>query len=115
MKSIKNLSRFILGSFSSLLFTAPVLAQGIFPNPPEGVPTSPLRDMITKISSIALTLIGVIAVLVLIIGGFQYITAAGNPEAVGKAKGTIMYAIIGIIVALLSYTIIYFILKQISG
>ncbi len=54
------------------------------------------------------------AVLFIIIGGFQYITSAGNPENVSKAKNTILYAIIGIIVTLLSYAIVKFIIDALT-
>jgi len=47
-----------------------------------------------------------VAVLFLIIGGFFYITAAGNEEQVEKGKGTVLNAIIGIVIIILSYVII---------
>ena len=47
-----------------------------------------------------------IAVLFLIIGGFWYITSAGNEETAEKGKGTVINAIIGIVVIILSYVII---------
>lgn len=47
-----------------------------------------------------------IAVLFLIIGGFWYITSAGNEETAEKGKGTAINAIIGIVIIILSYVII---------
>ena len=47
-----------------------------------------------------------IAVLFLIIGGFWYITSAGNEETAEKGKGTVINAIIGIVIIILSYVII---------
>ena len=47
-----------------------------------------------------------LAVLFLIIGGFWYITSAGNEETAEKGKGTAINAIIGIVIILLSYVII---------
>ena len=44
--------------------------------------------------------------LFLIIGGFWYITAAGNEETAEKGKGTVINAIIGIVIIILSYVII---------
>jgi hypothetical protein len=49
---------------------------------------------------------GVAAVLFIIIGGIQILTAYGNDEAIGKAKKTIEYAIIGLLIAILSYAIV---------
>ena len=47
-----------------------------------------------------------IAVLFLILGGFQYITSAGNEEAAEKGKGTAVNALIGIVIIVLSYVIV---------
>jgi len=71
-----------------------------------------LIDLITTISNVILLLVGVVAVLFLIIGGFQYISSAGNPESIGKAKSTILYAIIGILVTLLAWAAVTFIIGQ---
>lgn len=91
----------------------PALALGP-PPAPNGVPTVPLPQLINQISSIILLLVGVVAVLFLIIGGFRYITAAGVPEQVQAAKGTIMYAIIGIVITLLAYAVVQFVINALS-
>lgn len=92
------------------------MSLGSEDNPGSKLPTDMLgKDgIITKISNTLLLLVGVVAVLFLIIGGFQYITSAGNPESVGKAKNTILYAIIGIGAVLLSYAAVQFILTNIG-
>ncbi len=90
--------------------TTPALAiQG--PENPGGVPGT-LLSAINTISKAILYIVGTVAVLFLIIGGFQYITSAGNPDGIEKAKATILYAIIGIIVALLAYSIIRYIITS---
>jgi hypothetical protein len=63
------------------------------------------------ITNTALYLIGAISVLMLIYGGIRYTLSAGDSKAVTDAKNTIMYAIIGIIVALLAFAIVNFVLK----
>jgi len=70
-----------------------------------------LISVINNISNTLLLLVGVVAMLFLIIGGFQYIVSAGNAETIQKAKTTIMYAVIGIIVTLLSWAVVNFIIK----
>ncbi len=47
-----------------------------------------------------------IAVIFLIIGGFMYITSAGNEESAEKGKGTVVNALIGIVIIILSYVIV---------
>ena len=114
-QSIRRISGIVFGSFIVTLSSSMVFAQSIFPTAPQGVPQTPLRQMITQISSVILLLVGGVAVLFLIVGGFQYITASGNPDQVQRAKLTIMYSIIGIVICLLSYTIIYFVLQQLGA
>lgn len=96
-----------------LLLPKPALA-GIMPPCPENNPAcnKSLIDLITTVSNTLLLLVGVIAVLFLIIGGFQYITSSGNPEQVGKAKNTILYAIIGIVVTLIAWAVVSFIISN---
>jgi len=65
-----------------------------------------LSGFIMKIINIALTIAGLIAVLFLIIGGFRYITSAGNEETAEQAKKIITNAIIGVIVIILSFVIV---------
>lgn len=78
---------------------------------PSYAPAANLMGVITIISNSLLLMVGVVAVLFLILGGFQYITSAGNPESIGKAKNTILYAVIGIIVTLLAWAGVVFILN----
>ena len=58
-------------------------------------------------------LIGFVAVIVIILGGVQYTTSAGDSSKVKKAKDTIMYGIIGLVIALMAYSIVNFILSNV--
>ena len=62
-----------------------------------------------------LTLVGVVSVVMLIIGGIRYIISSGDQNAVTTAKNTILYAIIGLIIALLSYAAIGFITRNLAS
>ncbi|HMR73429.1 MAG TPA: pilin [Candidatus Saccharibacteria bacterium] len=64
-----------------------------------------------RITDILLFLVGAIAVIMLIIGGIRYVVSGGDQTQVTAAKNTILYAIIGIVVALLAYAAIDFVLK----
>jgi hypothetical protein len=46
----------------------------------------------------------------LIVGGIRYTMSAGNEKSVGAAKNTILYAIIGVVVAVLAYAIVNFVI-----
>jgi hypothetical protein len=104
-------SRAFAWAISGALMLLPtvVLAQaGITPTTrPTNLPTDvQFGSLLTKIINWFLGIVGLIAVLMLVIGGFRYLTSAGNDEAVGKAKTTILYAIIGIVIVILSYAIV---------
>ena len=64
------------------------------------------------ITNTALFLIGAISVLMLIYGGISYTISMGDAKKVETAKNTIMYAVIGIVVALLAYAIVNFVLTS---
>ncbi|HSX45281.1 MAG TPA: hypothetical protein VLF39_04240 [Candidatus Saccharimonadales bacterium] len=57
--------------------------------------------------------IGFVAVVMVIISGFKYITSNGDPNAVASAKNTLIYAIVGIIVAALAQGIVKYVLNKI--
>lgn len=62
------------------------------------------------VTNVLLFLVGAISVIMLIVGGIRYILSSGDQQRVTDAKNTIMYAIIGIIVAVLAWAIVNFIL-----
>jgi len=65
-----------------------------------------IRALILRIVDFFLLFLGLIAVIMIIYGGVTYVTAAGNEEKVGKAKKIIMYAIIGIVIVLISFALV---------
>jgi hypothetical protein len=71
---------------------------------PEGI--------ITKATQIFVFLTGAISVIVIIIGGLKYTLANGDSNAVQSAKNTILYAVIGLFVAIFAQTITVFVLER---
>ena len=57
---------------------------------------------------------GVVFIILLIVGGFQYLTGAGNEEATGKAKKLMIDAVIGLIITLIAYAAGYWILGKLG-
>lgn len=53
--------------------------------------------------------VGIAAVIVIIIGGIFYVTSAGDPGKTKRGKDAIMYGVIGLVIALLAYTIVLFV------
>lgn len=64
----------------------------------------------STITNIMLFVIGAVSVIMIIIGGLRYVVSGGDSANVTAAKNTILYAIVGIIVALLSYAIVQFVI-----
>jgi hypothetical protein len=74
-----------------------------------------LSTIINNTINILLFIVGAAAVIMLIIGGIRYILSSGDQTAVAAAKNTILYAIIGVIVAMLAYAIVNFVFTTVSG
>lgn len=98
------------------LYTGKALAQqpAFFDNPtgvvaPNAAAQGTLGANITTIINYFLGFLGLIAVAFLIYAGVLMVTAGGNDDQVGKAKTIITYAVIGIVIILLSWTIVTFV------
>ena len=73
------------------------------------------EDVVKNIISILFWIIGILAVIVIIYAGITFITTAGNPSKVAQAKTMIIYAVIGLAVAILAYAIVNFVVGASSG
>ncbi len=58
--------------------------------------------------------IGAIALLTIVISGFRYIAAAGDPQKISTAKKGILYALVGLVVALSGYSIVIFVIQGVG-
>ncbi len=120
------LALFIAVSVNSALLALPVLAQsyqgasgGIEAARGAGVPTN-LSDGDGSIVQLAINFmlygVGILSVIMLIVGGFRYVISGGQKDSVAAAKNTILYAIIGLLVAVFAYAIVKFVINVvISG
>lgn len=73
------------------------------------------EEVVKDVLNVVFTWVGIIAVIVIIIGGVLYMTAQGDPGKLAHAKNAIMFAVIGLIVALLSFAIVNFVLDRMKG
>jgi len=74
-----------------------------------GLGTSDVRTTISKIINAFMGLLGIVAVVIILLGGFKWMTAAGNEEKVSEAKKLIMSGIIGLIIIMSAYAIAQFV------
>lgn len=72
-----------------------------------------LMKTINTIISVVLGVLGILAVAYIIYGGFMFTTAAGDAAKTKKARETIMYGVIGLVVALLAFAIVNFVLTSV--
>ncbi len=73
-----------------------------------------LTTVFRTVVNIMLFIVGAVAVIMLVIGGLRYVTSNGDQNAVSGAKNTILYAIIGIVVAFLAFAAVSFVTGQLE-
>ncbi len=80
-----------------------------------GLSAKTVPEVVTNVMSWLLGILGTIAMLMFVIAGLQYLLAGGDEKNTESAKGNIKYAIIGVAVALLGYTILFTIDMLVTG
>jgi cytochrome bd-type quinol oxidase subunit 2 len=73
-----------------------------------------VNSLITDVINIFSVIVGVIAVIMIIIGGFRYIVSGGDSGNVTNAKNTILYALIGLVIVAFAQFVVKFILGRIT-
>ena len=120
---MKNLILFAT-SFN-LVISSPLLAQGDPADTAcEGLEAvgagcsdgeAGVSNIIQNVIRILLFVVGVAAVIMLVIGGIRYVLSGGDQQAISTAKNTVLYAIIGLIVAVLAWALVDFVFGTIGG
>ena len=78
-----------------------------------GFSKSDPRDVIARVIKIALGFLGTIAVVLIIVAGFQWMTAAGNEDKIKKAQKIMTAAVIGLVIVLMAYALSTFIINAV--
>ena len=68
--------------------------------------------VIKNVTNIMFFIIGAVSVIMLIYGGIRYTTSGGNANSVTAAKNTIMYSIVGLVIAILAFAVVQFVVNQ---
>ena len=74
--------------------------------------TSTIENLIRDIVNILSIIVGIVAVIMIIYGGFRYVTSSGDSGNITTAKNIIVYSIIGLIIAALAQVIVKFVLSK---
>ncbi len=128
---MKRLQQLILGGFTAMLavmfMAAPALGapdelvNGINGSSPTNASSclfagqtgcTAANSIFSQVANVLIFIIGAVAVIMLIIGGLRYVLSSGNSSAVEGAKNTILYAIIGIVVASLAFAAVNFVVGK---
>ncbi len=80
----------------------------------KNAPANDLSGFIKNIINTILYVLGAIAVIMIIIGGIRYVTSGGDAAGVKGAKDTILYAIVGLVVAIMAYAIVNFVVMNVK-
>ena len=96
----------------SLPTSAYTIFEGVNAAHGTGQPTELFgaSGVVSTITNLLLFIVGALSVVMLIIGGLRYVISGGNASAVSAAKNTILYAIVGLVIAFLAYAAINFVL-----
>lgn len=73
------------------------------------IPTATSSDIVANILTVFYMVSGVVAVIVIIIAGFTFVTTGSDPAAVAKSRNTILYAVIGLVVIISAFVITQFV------
>ena len=95
---------------------ADTFGSGLLHQSVEGVGLEEsLETSVANIISAVLTIVGTIFLILTVVAGIMWMTAAGNEERIAKAKKIIVAATIGLFVVMSAYTITYFVTKKVGG
>ncbi|PIZ92611.1 MAG: hypothetical protein COX83_03930 [Candidatus Magasanikbacteria bacterium CG_4_10_14_0_2_um_filter_41_31] len=109
-----------LPSMASANGVSPLAASssfGLGQNDPAaslGLGTTALDDAVVGLINVMLGFLGLIAVVIILIGGFRWMTAGGNEDKVGQARKTIFAGIIGLAIILFAWGITIFVVQQLG-
>jgi len=81
----------------------------------NGLSNADPRETVAKLINVAMLFLGLIAVVLILLAGFKWMTAGGNEDKVGEAKKLMGAGVIGLVIILSAWGIATFILKELVG
>jgi hypothetical protein len=126
VQKVKNIARFAILSLAVLSLVLPAIMpafaavddyglDAVAGAGGAGLQKADLKATIGQLLKVALGFLGIIAVIIVLVGGFKYMTAGGSEEKVGDAKKWIISGIIGLAIILSAYAITSFVLTSFTG
>ena len=113
----------VLGAIAGFMLTGAVdvsaltLQEGAEAARCDGCPADLFGDtgVFKQVTNTILYIVGIVAVIMLIIGGIKYVISGGDSKKVTDAKNTVLYAIIGLVIAFLAFAIVNFVISALPN
>jgi membrane protein YqaA with SNARE-associated domain len=108
----------VLRTFAAALTLLPSVALAQFDISvlePTELPNAPIANIIGSIMNWLLGILGFLAIIAFVISGILYLTSGGNQEQVERAKRSMVYAIVGVVVALMGLVVVKAVFALLSG
>lgn len=122
MKYLKQIILSFVAIIGLAFVAVPVGAVDVFQGACSGVTNNTVcdatktdtsaGDAIKNVINVLLYLLGAAAVIVIVIGGIMYVISGGEQAGVTRAKNMILYAVVGLVIALLAYAIVNFVIAR---
>ena len=123
MKKVVFISLIVLSLVLPMMFYANQAVGAVTPPMQEGLDmfrtesgasTAELPAIIGRIVKIVISLLGLVAAIIIILGGFQWMTSGGNEEKIAGAKKLMINGLIGMVLVILAYAIASFVITQLT-
>jgi hypothetical protein len=88
-----------------------VVSQIDIPEADLKIPKGQIDTSVGDVIGIAFAALGSIAFIIIVVSGMKFVLSRGNPDAVAKARNTIIYAAIGLVISMLSFAIVRFVVR----
>lgn len=92
--------------------TDPTIKNGVECAAANGTQGQSLTAAFSTVSNVLIFVVGAISVIMIIIGAFRYVLSSGNAAKVESAKNTILYALVGLVLASLSYALVQYVFTR---
>jgi hypothetical protein len=120
--SLFQISSLIAGSTAALASSLRTFAQSFTLTMSDGAASARGVDqattlfgtagVFTTVTNVMLFVVGAISVIMIVVGGLRYVISGGNSTSVTTAKNTILYAIVGLVIAIMAYAMINFVITS---
>ena len=80
------------------------------PDAPKSLQSSQIETALMTVYMVA----GIVSVIIIVLGGIRYTSSNGDPSSIKAAKDTILYAVVGLVVAIFAFAIVNFVVGRLS-